>query len=195
VSSQSSKSNPVANRYASAFVDMAGDAKLLDKIEQDMRDLFAMIEGSPDLQRVIFNPLASREQQLNVIVALADKAKFQKLTRSFLGVLAQNRRLPQVTAVITAIFAELSRRRGEIAAQVQTAHALSPAQTASLQAELAKAMGSHVTLNVEVNKDLIGGMVVTVGSRMIDDSVRTKLEKLKRAMNSNENVQAKGATS
>ena len=118
--------------------------------------------------------------------ALAQKAKFQTLTANFLGVLAQNRRLPALGAVIGAFQSELRRRRGEVEAKVETAFALNPAQTNALQEQLSKAMGTNVTLNVEVNRDLLGGLVVTVGSRMIDDSVRRKLEKLQRTMNSGE---------
>lgn len=184
MTSQASKNSLVASRYASALIDMAEQAKSVEKVEKDLQELGAMIEGSPDLQRLIQNPLVNRDQQGRAVMALAEKAKFQDLTRRFLGVLASNRRMPIVSDVIHAVAKELSRRRGEVSARVRTAYALTPSQTKSLQDQLSKVMGSRVTLEVEVEKDLLGGMTVTVGSRMIDDSVRSKLEKLERSMNS-----------
>ena len=182
MTASSSSHGPVARRYAAALLDMAADAKIVEKVEKDLLDLQSMLEGSPELQRLTGNPLVSRDQQRKAILALAEKAKFQTLTVNFLGVLAQNRRLGSIGAVIGAFTSELRRRRGEVEAKVQSAFALNPAQTNALQEQLSKAMGTNVTLDVEVKKDLLGGLVVTVGSRMIDDSVKRKLEKLQRAM-------------
>ncbi|MEC7028954.1 MAG: F0F1 ATP synthase subunit delta [Pseudomonadota bacterium] len=183
----SSKNNLVARRYASALLDMADEAKSVEKIEKDMLALEAMLEGSEDLQRLIENPLMSSGAQQNGILAIATKAKFQKLTQNFLGVLVQNRRLGALPQVINAMKAELRTRRGEVEAKVVSAYALTPAQTNALQKDLSKAMGTNVTLSVEVDKELLGGMTVTVGSQMIDDSVRSKLDRLKRAMSSGSN--------
>ncbi len=165
---------------------MATEARLAEPVEKDLLALQSMLESSEDLRRLSGNPLVSRAQQKKAILALADKAKFQTLTANFLGVLAQNRRLPQLQAVIAAFQAELRRRRGEVEARVQSAFALNPAQTNALQEQLSQAMGTNVTLNVSVEKDLLGGLVVTVGSRMVDDSVKRKLEKLQRAMKGTE---------
>lgn len=178
----SAKSGIVAKRYAAALLDMAAEAGAVEQVEKDFSELQQMLGASGDLRTLVSSPLAGRGQQGGVVAALADKAKFHKLTANFLGVLAQNRRLPALEGVIEAFRAELTRRRGGIEAKVQSAVALSPAQTKNLQEQLSKAMGAHVTMHVEVNKDLLGGMVVTVGSRMIDDSVKRKLEKLQRAM-------------
>ena len=179
-----SRTGPVASRYAAALIDMAEQADSTAKIEKDFAELEAMIASSDDLQSLIRNPLLNRRQQEAAILALSAKAGFDALTNNFLGVLAQNRRLPALGAVIRAVKAELSRRRGVVDAQVQTAFALSDAQTKALQKSLSDAVGSQVSMNVEVNRDLLGGLIVTVGSRMIDDSVRRKLERLKRAMSS-----------
>ncbi len=179
-----SKTGQVASRYAAALIDMAEKADSVAKIEKDFAELEAMIASSADLQSLIRNPLMNRNQQQAAILAISAKAGFSPLTNNFLGVLAQNRRLPAVDAVIRAVKAELARRRGVVDARVQTAFALSDEQTKALQKSLSDAMGSHVTLNVEVDRDLLGGLIVTVGSRMIDDSVRRKLERLKRAMTS-----------
>jgi F-type H+-transporting ATPase subunit delta len=161
---------------------MAEQAQSVDKIENDINILEGMIAESDDLRKLIRNPLYNRMQQKNAIQALAQKAGFDGLSMRFLGVLAQNRRFSMLPNVIRAFKAELTRRRGGVEARVQTAVALSEAQTRALQKSLSDTMGSNVTLNVEVNHSLLGGMIVTVGSRMVDDSVRRKLERLKRAL-------------
>lgn len=174
----------IATRYATALLDMAAEAQKQAQVERDMQELAAMLQDSAELRAVMRNPLIGRERQKNVVAALAAASKFDQLTQNFLGVLAQNRRLSDLAAVIKAFRTEAARRRGEIEAQVQTAFALSPAQTEQLRQELTKALGSNVTLNVDVQKDLLGGMIVTVGSLMIDDSLKRKLERLQRTLTS-----------
>ncbi|QQG37044.1 MAG: F0F1 ATP synthase subunit delta [Micavibrio aeruginosavorus] len=176
------QSGLMARRYATALLDMAMDARALEGVEKDLREFSAMLVSSPDLQALVRNPLIGRSQQRQAVTAVAEKAQFNKLTISFLGLLAQNRRLSAVSAVIDAFRRESAARRGEVEAHVQTAYALTPAQTDALQKELSRALGSHVSLNVEVARDLLGGMIVTVGSRMIDDSLKRKLERLKRTL-------------
>lgn len=183
VGAVSAESGMVARRYAAALVDMAAEEGVVDQVERDLLEMQAMLAASGDLQSLTESPLVNREQQTVAIMALAEKAKFHKLTVNFFGTLAQNRRLSALPGIINAFRAEVTRRRGEVQAKVQSAVALTPAQTKALQEQLSKAMGTNVTLDVAVEKDLLGGMIVTVGSRMIDDSVKRKLEKLQRAMN------------
>ncbi len=180
-------SGAAALRYASALVDTAIHAKSLEAVEQDLKDFEAMIAGSSDLQNLIRSPLFNRTQQANALAAIADKAKFNPITRNFLQLLADNRRLNIVSAVIGAVQKDIQKRRGEISANVETAYPLTDAQKKALQEALGKATGRTVALNLSVNKDLIGGMIVTVGSKMIDDSVKRKLERLERAMKSQSN--------
>lgn len=180
---ESAESGMVAKRYATALLDTAAEDRLVEQVEKDLLDLRSMLAVSEELRVMASSPLVSRSEQTAALLSLADKAEFQSLTRGFLGVLAQNRRLPALQAIIGTFRAELTRRRGEVDVKVQSAAALTPAQTKALQEQLSKTMGTNVTLNVEVQKDLLGGMVVIVGSRMIDDSVKRKLEKLQRAMN------------
>lgn len=178
----SSGTGQIATRYAAALIDMAEQAQSIEKVEEDFNELQAMMAGSKDLQSLIRNPLINRGAQQSALSAIAKQAAFTDLTTKFLGVLVQNRRLRILPDVIRALVTELNRRRGGVEAKVQTAVALSDAQTKDLQKSLSDAMGSNVTLNVEVNKGILGGMIVTVGSRMIDDSVRRKLERLKRTL-------------
>lgn len=176
-----------AKRYASALLDIADSQGKTDSVLKDLNELRAMVEGSGELQDFLNSPRLSREQQLTTIQALAKKAKFQAATANFLSLLAQNRRLNMLMAMINMTEIEASNRRGEVAAMVQTAEKLTKAQEKALQDSISKAIGRAVAVQVEVKKDLIGGMVVTVGSQMIDDSVKRKLERLKIAMKSKAN--------
>lgn len=180
-------SGAAARRYASALVDTAINAKSLEAVEQDLKDFEAMLAGSNDLQTLIRSPLFNRDQQSRAMEAIADKAKFNPITRNFLQLLADNRRLNIVAAVMSAVKDSIQKRRGEVSAQVQVAYPLTDAQRAALQDALSKATGRTVDINLTVNTDLIGGMIVTVGSKMIDDSVKRKLERLERAMKSQSN--------
>jgi F-type H+-transporting ATPase subunit delta len=119
--------------------------------------------------------------------ALSEKAGFQKETKNFLMLLAHNRRLPLLESMVLAFQEEMAKRRGEVTAHVQTAFALSPEQTRQIQDTLASSLAQKIILNVSIVPSLIGGMIVTVGSQMIDDSVKRKLERLERAMKSNSN--------
>ncbi len=172
----------VANRYASALIGAAEEKKSLDRVEADLAQLAKMITQSTDLSDFIGNPMIGRTAQAQAMTALAKKAGFSDITRNFLNVLAANRRLASLPNAIRAFERALAARRGEVNVRVESVSALTPAQTETLRQELGKALGSRVTLDVAVNKDLLGGMVVTVGSVMVDDSVRRKLERLKRAL-------------
>ena len=185
-----SKHIPTAasSRYAGALVEAAQNAGALVAVEKDMADLAAMIAVSADLRTLLKSPVLKREQQMAAVDALSAKAGFQTLTKNFLLLLAQNRRLSALENMIESVKAEAATLRGEVSAHVQTAYALTPEQTKTLSDTLAKSTGQKILLNVEINKELIGGMIVTVGSQMIDDSVKRKLERLERAMKSNSNL-------
>jgi F-type H+-transporting ATPase subunit delta len=180
-------SGAAALRYASALVDTAIQAKALEAIEKDLKDFEAMISASPDLQNLIRSPLFNRNQQRAAVTAIAEKAGFNSLTRNFLSLLAENRRMNIVSAVISAVKKAIQKHRGEVSASVKAAYPLTAEQTKALQEALGKATGRTVALNVDIDKTLIGGMIVTVGSKMIDDSVKRKLERLERAMKSGSN--------
>ncbi len=177
----------VAKRYASALLDTADSQSKIDSVLKDLNDIEAMLQSSEDFARLVSSPLISREQQIASVQAIAKQAKFQDITSNFLSLLAQNRRLNMVQSVLMAIQMEASSRRGELAALVQSAFKLTAAQEKALSESLAKAVGQAVAVQVEVKEDLIGGMVVTVGSKMIDNSVKRKLERLKMEMKSGVN--------
>jgi F-type H+-transporting ATPase subunit delta len=184
-------SHAVTSRYALALIELAQESNRIQQVERDLNELGAMIAASADLTTVISSPSLSRDQQAKAIMAIADKAKFDGLTRNFLGVLVKNRRLGAVQGISEAFRTELSRRRGEVAVEVQTAQDMSASQLESLQRAIAKGLGRDVALKAKVEPSILGGMIVTIGSKMIDDSVARKLERLKAAMSrqSNQNIQ------
>jgi F-type H+-transporting ATPase subunit delta len=182
VTSASNASAALTKRYATAIIELAHDAGKTQRVEQDLDQLVAMLKTSADLQFLTRSPSISRASQSRALMAVAEKAGFDSLTIHFLGVLVHNRRLNAVEAIIRAIKEEMAQRRGEITVQVETAQDMTPAQLKSLQEELSRGMKREVTIRAKVEPSIMGGMIVTVGSQMIDDSVRRKLEKLKIAM-------------
>lgn len=172
----------IAVRYATALYELAESQNLLDQVAGDLKALRAMIRDSADLARLLHSPITSRAAQGSAILALAKEAKFTPLTVNFLGVLATNRRLPDVGGVIASYLGTLAAKRGEKAAQVASAVPLSAAQLDSLTNALKTAFGGTVAVDVAVDPSLLGGLVVKVGSRMVDSSLKTKLQHLKLAM-------------
>ncbi len=183
-------SSAVAGRYAKALIELAEEKKALDKVAQDLQDLSAMIAGSQDLKLLIRSPMINGTKKEAAIGSLVDQAKFQDITKNFLGVLSRNQRLQDVESIIAAFSAALSKRRGEIAVNVVTAQDMSAKQKKDLEAAISKGVNAKVTVQAKVEPSILGGMIVTVGSHMIDDSVARKLERLKAAMSkeSNENT-------
>jgi F-type H+-transporting ATPase subunit delta len=172
----------LAGRYASALFELAEDAKQLDAAANELRDLKQVIADSEDLTRLIRSPVYGRDEQGKAMAAILDKAGVSDLTRRFVLVVTRNRRLFALPQMIDAYLAELARRRGEVTARVAAARELSKTQQTALTAALKKVVGAKVQVELEVDPGLLGGLVVRVGSRMIDSSLRTKLEKLQFAM-------------
>ena len=174
----------LAVRYAAALFDLADERRILDEVASDLRQLRAMVQASPDLLRLIRSPILSRDEQSKGIEALADAAGLSPLVRDFLAVVARNRRLFAVPAMVEAFLAELAARRGEVTAEVLAAQPLSETQLAALNEQLRRSIGSRVSVDVRVDPGLIGGLVVKLGSRMVDGSIKSKLQRLQLAMKS-----------
>ena len=172
----------LAGRYATALFDLAESDKLLDRVAKDLGQLGGMIRESGDLTRLIRSPVISREDQGRAFAAILEKAKMSELTRRFVGVVAQNRRLFQLPVMIAAFQALLAQSRGEVSAVVVSAAPLTQTQLNKISGSLKKAIGSDVAVDARVDEGLLGGLVVKVGSRMVDSSLRTKLQKLGFAM-------------
>ena len=174
----------LAERYAAALFDLGDERRTLDAVASDLRQLRSMLQASSDLRRLIRSPVLSRDQQGAAMGAVAESAELSPLVRDFLAVVARNRRLFAVPAIIEAFLTKLATRRGEVNAQVTAAQPLTEAQLAALNEQLRRSIGSRVTVDVQVDRGLIGGMIVKVGSRMVDGSVRSRLQRLQLAMKS-----------
>lgn len=172
----------LAGRYASALFDLAREQEALEAVAGDLEGLKGLIEESADLRRLIESPVLSREQQRAAITAIAAKGGANDLTQKFLGLLAEKRRLFALRDVITAYAQMLASHRGEIQAEVISAVPLTDEQQATVVRQLTEAAGQKVKIRTEVDPDLLGGLIVQVGSRMIDASLRTRLHQLELAM-------------
>ncbi|MFQ5626012.1 MAG: F0F1 ATP synthase subunit delta [Methyloligellaceae bacterium] len=172
----------MAGRYATALFELALESRKLKKVEADLSTFNALLEGSKDLQRLVRSPVFSADEQRRAIAAIASKAKISGITANFLELIALNRRLFAVHDMIRAFHALAARHRGEVSAQVTSANKLSPQQTTALKASLKAAIGQDVQLTSHVDPALLGGLVVKVGSRMIDTSLKTRLDNLQYAM-------------
>jgi F-type H+-transporting ATPase subunit delta len=174
----------LAERYAAALFELADERRTLDEAAADLRQLRGMLASSGDFLRLIRSPVLSRGEQAKAIGVLAERAEMSPLVRDFLAVIARNRRLFAIPAIIEAFLHKLAARRGEVNAQVTTARPLSETQLATLNEQLRRSIGSRVSVDVRVDPELIGGMIVRVGSRMVDASVKSKLQRLQLAMKS-----------
>ena len=182
MASDTSGLSGVAERYATALYDLADESKSLDAVAEDLRRLKGMIDGSPDLRRFLRSPLIDRQTQTRGMQAVLEAAKISDLVRRFVGVVGGNRRLFALPGMVDAFLRRLAKRRGEITVHVSSAHPLSAEQSAELTEALKKAVGQKINIESKVEPELIGGLVVRVGSRMVDTSIRTQLQKLRRAL-------------
>lgn len=173
----------VAGRYASALFDLANEERKLVEVEEEMNRVQQMLETSPDLVRMVRSPVFSADEQGKAIAAIAAKASLAPLTSNFLKLLARNRRLFALSDILAAFRGIVARHRGEITADVTSAHPLTEAQMTALSDTLTgTAGGKKVQINTKVDPSLLGGLIVKMGSRMIDSSLKTKLNSLKMRM-------------
>ena len=172
----------VAERYASSLFELALEAGKVDAVSAALNGFDALIGESEDLKRLVQSPVFSAEDQVNAISAIADKLSVDALVVNFLKVVAGNRRLFALPGMIKAFAQIAAAHRGEITADVTSAHALSAEQETELKAALKSVTGKDVTLVVTVDPAILGGLIVKVGSRQIDTSLRTKLSTLKLAL-------------
>ncbi|WP_011470660.1 F0F1 ATP synthase subunit delta [Rhodopseudomonas palustris] len=172
----------VSGRYATALFELARDEKAVDAVKADLDRFKAMLADSPELTRLVRSPVFSAETQSKALAAVLDKAGFAGTTAKFLKVLTANRRLFTVTDVIRAYGALVAKFKGEATADVTVAEPLSEKNLDALKTALKSVTGKDVALNVNVDPAIIGGLVVKLGSRMVDSSLRTKLNSIKHAM-------------
>lgn len=171
-----------ASRYASALFELADANKSLDKVAGDLATLETMLGDSSELRQAMHSPMFTRAAQADAVTALADKAGLDKLTGNFLGVLARNRRLAALPQIIASFRERLAAKRGEVTAEVVSAVPLDGQQLQAVEASVSKHAGKAVQLKASVDPGLLGGLVVRIGSRMIDASLKTRLQQLELAM-------------
>lgn len=173
----------MAGRYASALFELAREDKVTDAVKADLERFDAMVAGSPELTRLVRSPVFGVDEQLKALSAILDRAEFKGLAANFLRVITANRRLFAVRDMIRAYRALVARHKGEVSAQVTVAETLSDQNLEALKSALKNVTGGKdIDLDVKIDPAIIGGLVVKVGSRMIDSSLRTKLNAIKFAM-------------
>ena len=172
----------LAGRYATALFELAHEQHALDAVSASLATLKGTIAESDEFRRLIASPLVGRSEATKAIAAAAAAMGLDPLTANFLGVLAQNRRLGQIDAVIRAFRGLLARHRNQTTADVISAHPLADDQIAALKAKLTQQTGRDVSIDLKVDPAILGGLIVKVGSRQVDGSIRTKLNTLATAM-------------
>ena len=172
----------MAGRYATALFELALEQKWLDTIAADLQRFEALVEGSADLKRLVRSPIFGAEEQARALAAVLEKAKIGGITAKFLLIVAQKRRLFAVGQMIKAFRTLLARHKGEVRAEIIVTEPLADKHLASLKEMLAGVTKKDVALDVKVDPKILGGIVVKLGSRMVDASLKTKLNSIKLAM-------------
>jgi F-type H+-transporting ATPase subunit delta len=175
-------STGIAQRYATAVFDLANEGKAIKALESDVAALKAAMTESADLRTLLSSPLYSREEQAGAISAIAKKMKLSATTSNVLALLASKRRLFVLPQLLSVLEEKLADARGEITADVTTAKALTKAQSEKLAKTLKAQMGKSITIKETVDASIIGGLIVKVGSKMIDTSIASKLNALQNTM-------------
>ena len=176
------RTTEVGERYAQALFDLADEKSALDAVRADLKSLRAAWGESADLRRLATSPVMTADDQGKGLVAIADKAKFNGVTRNFLGLLAQNGRARDLTAVIAAFDVLYAKKTGIVAAEVVSAQTLTAAQLKTIQTTLRTSLGKDPELTARVDPAILGGLKVKVGSKLFDASLKTKLDQMKFAL-------------
>jgi F-type H+-transporting ATPase subunit delta len=172
----------LAGRYATALFELARESKAVAAVEKSLGQVQAALAGSTDFAALTTNAAISRDDAKKAVAAIAKAMKLDALTAKTLGVLAENRRLAETGAVAKAFAALAAADRGEMTAEVTSAHALTAAQTKAIAAKLKERVGRDVAISAKVDPAILGGLTVKIGSTLIDNSISTRLNTLAQAM-------------
>ena len=178
----STDTSGIAGRYAGALFDLAKEQKALDQVQSDLTGMKGLLAESADLTRLIESPAISKDDQVRALTAVSKKAGASDLTTRFLGLLADKRRAFALPQIINAYEAMLADEKGEVTAELISAVELTKAQVDAVTKKISQSVGKTVSMTLSVDPSLLGGLVVRVGSRMIDASLKTKLHQLELAM-------------
>lgn len=172
----------VPGRYATALFELAKEANAVDQIGADLATFQGLMDESDDLKRLVRSPVFSAEDQISALEALCAQAGIKSLALNFIKLAAQNRRLFVLSDMIKAYRTLVAQSKGEISAEVTSADTLTPKHLDDLKAAIKASVGRDVHLSTRVDPAILGGLIVKVGSRMVDNSLKTKLQNLKIAM-------------
>lgn len=172
----------LGGRYASALFDLAREQNAADAVETSLAKLREALDESADLRTLITSPVLGREQAAKGMMAVAERMQLDPVTMKFLGVLSKNRRLSALPVIVRNYRQLAANARGEITADVTSAHELSEDQKGAVKTVLRARFHRDVALNTKVDPSILGGLIVQVGSRLIDSSLKTKLDNIGRAM-------------
>jgi F-type H+-transporting ATPase subunit delta len=172
----------MAGRYATALFELALETKSVEQVQSDLKAFDALVAANPDLTRLVRSPVFSAEDQAKALVAILEKAGIKGVAANFLRVVAANRRLFAVAEIIRGFNRLVAAHKGEVTAQVTVAEQLNDARMNEIRDALKQVTGKDVQIDVDVDPSIIGGIKVKVGSRMVDASLRTKLNSIKFAM-------------
>ena len=182
MSSKSTFSNSTSKSYALALYELSKESSELNKVETDMKDLGLLLEQSVDFREMIQNPTVAKEDKKNIIFMIADKNNFSKNLKKFLGFVAFNNRLFYLKNIIQSFLDLVSDSKGELKAKLISSKELSLEEKKKIQSELSKNFKSSLKIDYKYDPNLIAGLIIQVGSIMIDTSIRTKLKKLEKNM-------------
>jgi len=182
LSSKSTFSNSTSKSYAIALYELSKESSGLDKTEEEIKNLKELINQSPEFKQMISNPMISKEDKRNVIFAIADKSNFSSIMKKFLGFVASKNRLFFLSKIIDSFLNLVSKHKGELKAKLISSKKLSKEEQNKIQDELSKDFKSKLSIDYEYDPSLIAGLIIQVGSVMVDTSTKTKLKKLEKNM-------------
>jgi len=172
----------ISDRYASALYELALENKAVDLVFKDLSLIKEILNNNKDMQLVVKSPLISSNDKLEIILKLISSQKINNLSSTFLKVISKNKRFANLSNIISQFININATKRGDILADITSADKLSDSQQSNIKEQLSSILGDKLSLNFKVDKKIIGGLIVKVGSKMIDTSVANKISKLKIAM-------------
>ena len=182
MASQLASGDLISDRYASALYDLAAEKKVVDPVLNDLSNLKKILNDNKELNLVIRSPLISSPDKLNIFESLLKKINANELTSTFLKVIEKNKRFSNLASIITQFMNINSQKRGDVLADITSAGELNDDQKNNISTQLKRILGDKLSLSFDVDKSIMGGLIVKVGSKMIDTSLANKINKLKIAM-------------
>ncbi len=182
MASQIASGDLVSDRYASALYELAAEKKLVDPVLNDLSNLKNILKDNKELNLVVKSPLISSQDKLNIFENLLKKINANELTDTFIKVIEKNKRFSNLASIISQFITINSQKRGDVMADITSANELNDEQKSNISNQLKNILGDKLSLSFDVDKNIMGGLIVKVGSKMIDTSLANKINRLKIAM-------------